>query len=372
MKWLFGLLLIVLVGCSTSIELNSGEIVSQGDFTFEILTDDLQNPWGMSFLSENKLFITQRTQGLILLNLDTFEKTDILGVPEFISPGQGGLLDVKYYDGYIYLTYVVENDGAHSTRLGRGIFDKENFEIIDFEVLHTSSPAMSGGSHFGSRILIVDDLIYYTTGDRGRKDFGPDHVSQNTSNTLGALIRLNLDGSIPSDNPFISNTSVLDEIYTFGHRNPQGMTLNSRTGEIWISDHGENEGDEINIIKAGSNYGWPIAHTGCRYGTRIRFAENPFDLEEIENPVYYWECGTGGFPPAGMIFYFGERYIELHGDLLIGNLAGRELGRFSVEGNNVEELSPVFEGQRVRDVIVSLDDYIYFITDAGNLIRLMG
>lgn len=163
----------------------------------------------------------------------------------------------------------------------------------------------------------------------------------------------------------------MDEIYSFGHRNPQGMTLNPQTNEIWISDHGENDGDEINIIKPGANYGWPIAHTGCRYGTRIRFAESPFELGEIENPVFYWECGTGGFPPAGMTFYFGERYEDLNGNLLIGNLAGRELGRFSVEGSSVEELNPLYSEDRVRDVIVSPDDFIYFITDSGKLFKII-
>ena len=369
MKWFYLTLLVFLVGCSSAVEINKSYNISYKDFEFEVLFDNLKNPWGMSFIDENNLLVTQKNTGLLIIDLNERSITDIEGIPRFVHPGQGGMLDVKYYEGFVYLTYVAQNSGSHSTMLGRGQLD--GFKLVEFEVLHESGPAMSGGSHFGSRILIYEDKIYYTTGDRGRKDFGENHVSQDTQNTLGSVIRLYLNGSIPLDNPFVDNDSVLDEIYTFGHRNPQGITLNYETGNILISDHGERDGDEINILRAGANYGWPIAHTGCRYGTSLRFAEHPNDLDFVENPVYYFECGTGGFPPAGMTFYFGERYKELYGNLLIGNLAGQKLGRFSVNDREVEMLSPLFSGERVRDVIVSLDDYIYFITDSGKLVKVI-
>lgn len=371
MRWiLISAILLFLAGCTSEIDINQGDNLTSEGFESEVIFNDLSNPWGMSFISKNELLLTQKNKGLLLLDLEGLEKSEILGLPDFIKPGQGGLLDVYYHEGFVYLTYVAENEDHHSTRLGKGLLNKEDLTLENFEIMHISSPALSGGSHFGSRILINDDYVYYTTGDRGRKDFGPDHVGQNTQNTLGTVIRLNINGSVPDNNPFLDNESVLDEIYTFGHRNPQGITLNNRSNDIWISDHGENDGDEINILKAGANYGWPIAHMGCRYGTRLRFAESPFDLENIENPIHYWDCGTGGFPPSGMTFYFGERYEELQGNLLIGNLAGSYLGRFKVENESIEELNPLFEGERVRDVTVSLDDYIYFITDSGKLLKI--
>lgn len=157
MKHLFLILIIFLAGCTTTTDYQTGDVLQGDEFDFEVITNDLQNPWGMSFLSENKLFITQKNNGLVLLNLDSKEKTTINGLPEFVSPGQGGLLDVKYFDGFVYLTYVAENNNAHSTKLGRGFFNEEQNELIDFEVLHTSGPAMSGGAHFGSRILIHED-----------------------------------------------------------------------------------------------------------------------------------------------------------------------------------------------------------------------
>ncbi len=364
MKYSLLLLILVVTGCAVT-ELDRTPL--ENTYTYEIITDELQNPWGMSLFSDEELLITEKNTGLVHLNLVTQEITRISGIPEFISPGQGGMLDVAYHEGYIYLTYVAEHDGAHSTRIGRGMYHPEEQRITNFTVLHISEPAISGGAHFGSRILINGDYLYYTTGDRGRKNFGPEHVSQDTTNTLGAVIRLHLNGTIPQTNPHITHGTARDEIYTYGHRNPQGMTLHPRTGEIWISDHGENDGDEINILRAGANYGWPVTHTGCLYGTRRLFAENPFEREDIENPVFFWECGTGGFPPAGMTFYHGEKYPELYGALLIGNLAGRELGVFDVDGRTITQKEPVYTGQRVRDVMEHPDGQLYFITDNGAL-----
>ncbi len=229
-------------------------------------------------------------------------------------------------------------------------------------------PTQSGTAHFGSRILIHDEYLFMTIGDRGDKDFSENHLSQDTTNVFGSIIRLYLNGSVPFDNPFVDNNSVLDEIYTFGHRNPQGIAINRFTQEIWISDHGEQDGDEINILQAGGNYGWPLYHYGCTYvmGRPIGgFAhENP----KILNPIYHWDCGSGGFPPAGMTFYDGDIFSDWIDDLFIGNLRHRYLGHFRVENRVITEQNPLLsqKNQRIRDVKQSPDGYLYVLTDVNH------
>lgn len=312
----------------------------------------LQSPWGMAFINENEILITQKAGTLLLVNLETEEHAEINDIPAVDSSGQGGLLDVAFDDEFVYLSYSIDG----STHVGRGILNREQNSLDEFAVLFNAEPALSGGAHFGSRILLHEDYIFFTTGDRGQKNFGSEHVSQNYTNTLGSVIRLYRDGTIPLDNPFGN------AVYSYGHRNPQGIALHPETEEIWISNHGERDGDGIYILEKGGNFGWPIASHGCRYGTSIPVGDKPEEREDIVNPVYYWECGSGGFPPAGMAFY--------EGDLFVGGLAVQYLAQFSVEGREVHEMEPVFSGYRVRDVEVSPDGFLYALVDEGKLFRV--
>jgi aldose sugar dehydrogenase len=205
-----------------------------------------------------------------------------------------------------------------------------------------------------------------TTGDRQLKDFGPDHVAQDASNDLGATLRLEADGSIPDDNPFVDDPDASDAIYSYGHRNVQAIAFHPETGELWQAEHGEEAGDEINVIEAGGNYGWPIAHYGCEDDTEIPVGDEPHEREDTVDPVHYWECPDDGFPPSGATFYDGEAFPDWQGDLFVGNIFWEYLGRFTVDGRDVEEVDPLLAdcGWRIRDVEVAPDTgHLYVLLD---------
>ncbi|MFP9193540.1 PQQ-dependent sugar dehydrogenase [Natrialbaceae archaeon A-CW1-1] len=355
-------------------------------YEFETVVEDLSHPWGLEFVPDTDyVLITIRGGELLLADRENGSSEQIEGIPDVYASGQGGLLDVTLHPEYpeeswMYLTYSVENDeGESATAVGRGQFDPDadTLSLESFEEIHVAEAFVDSTGHFGSRVVFgPDEMIYVTTGDRQSKDFGPDHVSQDTTNELGATLRLEPDGSIPDDNPFVDDDDFEDSIFTYGHRNVQGMTVHPETDEIWQSEHGEEDGDEINVLEEGENYGWPIAHTGCEYNTDEPVGDDPHDRDDVVDPVYYWECTSGGFPPAGMTFYDGEAFPEWDGDLFVGNLAGQYLGRFTVDGTDVDEVESLLggEGWRIRDVAVEPGTgYLYVLVDddSSPLVRIV-
>ena len=353
------------------------------DPVVEIVAEGFDQPWGLAFLPDGQqLVVTQAPGRLSVVDTATGSVRDIDGAPEVDAGGQGGLLDVAVDpdfpdSGWVYLTYAAgDGTGATSTHLARGRLDLEQEQLDDLELLFVAEPFRDGGLHYGSRVEFgADGYLFMTIGDRGDKSFD-DHVAQDRSNTLGTTIRLAADGSVPDDNPFVDDPGVADEIYTYGHRNVQGMAVHPDTGELWQSEHGEEDGDEINVLEAGGNYGWPVAHTGCEYGTDIPIGDHPADRDDVIDPVFYWECHTGGFPPAGMTFYVGDEFAAWEGDLLVGGLASQYLARFTVEDGQLEEQEPLLtdEGWRIRDVVVGpRDGAIYVALDGGGvpLVRLV-
>jgi aldose sugar dehydrogenase len=358
------------------------------EFEVETVVDGLASPWAIEFLpSESLALVTELEGTLLLFDYEEGETEEIEGVPEVYAEGQGGLLDVALHpefpdESWVYLTYSVENDDDESTTaLSRGELDVGGGSIEGFEELHAAEPFLDSDGHYGSRVVVgPDDHLYVTVGDRQDKEFD-DHVSQDTTNELGTTLRFALDGEVPEDNPFVDDDEVLDTIYSYGHRNAQGMTVHPGTGTLWQSEHGEEDGDEINVIDGGENYGWPVATYGCEYGTDNPVGEDPEEDEDTVPPVYYWECGSGGFPPAGMTFYDGEAFPEWQGDLFVGNLAGQYLGHFTVEGEErdaveVEEVDPLLgeEGWRVRDVAVEPESgELYVVVDDSDapIVRLV-
>lgn len=347
----------------------------------ETVVDGLAGPWGTAWLPDGRLAVTQSEGPLGLVDVDSGEVVDVAGVPEVDTGGQGGLLDVAVdpgfeEDGWLYLTYAAsDGEGAQATHLARARLDPAAARLTDLEVLFVAEPFREGTSHYGSRVVVgADGRLYLTLGDRGDKDFD-DHVAQDTSNTLGTTVRLERDGSVPADNPFVDDPEVHDAIFSYGHRNAQGMAVHPVTGELWQSEHGERDGDALHVTARGGNHGWPVAHTGCRYGTEEPLGDDPFERDDIVDPVFHWPCGSGGFPPAGIAFVEGEAFPAWQGDLLVGGLASRSLARFTVgEDGEVAEAGSLLadEGWRIRDVTVEPDSgVIYVVSDGGMLVRVV-
>jgi glucose/arabinose dehydrogenase len=345
----------------------------------EIVAEDLGLVWAIDFLPGTSMLLANEKSGsMFLIDTETLKVTEITEAPEVVSSGQGGLLDVAVSpdfadDSLIYLTYSAANQaGATATHLARATLNLEERSLKGTEVLYMAEPFLNSTAHYGSRVVIKGDYLYMTIGDRGDKNFD-NHVSQDTTNALGTTIRLLRDGAIPEDNPFVNDPNVLDEIYTYGHRNSQGMTIHPETGEIWQSEHGERDGDEINVIHGGNNYGWPIATYGCTYATGQDIGVFPDQRDDMVAPVHYWRCGSGGFPPAGMTFYDAEGFTDWQGDLFVGGLAGQYLAHFRITGDGLEELDPLLaeEGWRIRDVTVGYHDGAIYAAVEGRSVSIV-
>ncbi|PSQ07510.1 glucose dehydrogenase [Halobacteriales archaeon QS_6_71_20] len=335
------------------------------DVTVERVAEGFSFPWGLAFApSGSELLVTERVGRLSVVRPDDGTTTPVEGTPEVFDGGQGGLLDVALHpafpdDDRVYLTYSATDggasaaDGPSATHLGSGRLDLDTARIEGFEAIHVAEPFVESSGHFGSRVGFgPDGTLYVTVGDRQFKDFGPDHVAQDTTNELGTTLRLNPDGSVPDDNPFLDDPDVRDAIYSYGHRNAQGLAVHPETGEIWESEFGEQDGDEINVIEAGGNYGWPVADEGCTYGSGEPIGDAHDDREDVTAPAYSWECGSGGFPPSGATFHTGEAVPAWRGDLFVCGLASRALARFAVDGRDVELVSRLLTDRdwRIRAV----------------------
>jgi glucose/arabinose dehydrogenase len=338
-------------------------------FRTATLAEGLDHPWGMAFLPDGGLLITERSGQLRLFEDGKLAAAPISGVPEVVARGQGGLLDVALHPAFaenrlVYLSYAGSGEGGAGTEVARARFDGEKLENL--EVIFRASPKTSGGAHFGSR-LVFDGAghLFVSLGDRRS------HMkeAQKLSSHIGTIVRLNDDGSVPADNPFVGQQEALPEIYSYGHRNVQGMTLHPETGAVWAHEHGPRGGDELNLLKPGANYGWPAITYGIDYSGAIISEKTA--AAGMEQPVVYW---VPSIAPSGMDFYQGELFPEWRGDLFLGALAHRHLRRLEMAGDRVvaqEELLGSL-GERIRDVKAGPDGYIYVLTDAANgrLLRL--
>lgn len=337
-------------------------------FEIERLGQGLSHPWGLAFLPDGDLLVTERPGRLQRMDATTGERQRIGGTPEVAAAGQGGLLDIALHpdfadNRYVYLTYSAYGRGGMTTHLGRGVLDDD--QLLDFQVLHAATPYSGGGRHFGSRIVFDDaGYLYMTVGDRGRRD-----RAQELDNHHGKLLRLHDDGRIPEDNPFVDEDGAEPAIYSYGHRNAQGMTLHPETRALWLHEHGPRGGDEINLPRPGLNFGWPKATFGTEYhGPEI--APDP-PVPGLEPPIHHW---TPSIAPSGMAFYTGEAFPAWQGDLFVGALAHRHLERLRLDGSEVIEQERLLEGLdwRIRDVRVGPEGHLYVLPDRGStpLLRL--
>jgi aldose sugar dehydrogenase len=339
--------------------------------TFRVvrLIDNLQHPWAVAWLPDDRMLITERPGRMNLV--DGEQVTRLSGLPEVRAQNQGGLLDVAVHPGYedngwIYFTYSASAGGSTATTLARARLAGE--ELTDLEVLYSQEPAHRPGRHYGSRIVFPGDgTVVFTIGDRGQRS-----PSQDLMDPTGSTIRLSDDGGIPDDNPFVNRNDALPEIYSYGHRNAQGMALHPETGVIWQHEHGPRGGDELNIIRAGNNYGWPEATYGGEYAGGSPIGINPDEDPEIENPLVHWSPRS--IAPSGMAFYTGDAFPNWNGDIFVGALAQRHVRRVVIDGEEVTHQEVLLQNDigRIRDVRTGPDGYIYILTDqaSGGLYRI--
>jgi glucose/arabinose dehydrogenase len=328
----------------------------------------LEHPWGMAFLPDGRMLVTERPGRLRIVSKDGKISKPVTGLPKIAAVGQGGLLDVALHPDFatnklVYFSFSEPGVGGQGTAAGRGRL--EGNALKDVEVIFHQKPKLSGGRHFGSRLVFAPDgTLYISMGDRGRMK-----RAQNRRNHQGAIARVNDDGSIPEDNPFVNSADALPEIYTWGNRNVQGMALNPRTGIVWAQEHGPQGGDEVNILKSGANYGWPIITYGIDYDGSI--ISKLTHKQGMEQPVLHW---TPSIAPSGMAFYEGNKFPQWKGDLFVGALKDRHLRRIDLDGDHVvgQELLLEELQERIRDVRSGPDGYLWVLTDApdGELIRI--
>lgn len=339
-------------------------------YTLETVTDAVSVPWGMTWLPDGAMLVTERSGNLYLFGDGNEPEQTIEGVPEVWAQSQGGLLDIALHpqyeeNGWIYLTYSSPEGGeGANTALMRARLNEDRSSLIDQEVLYKAEPNSERGQHFGSRIVFDNEgHVFFGIGDRGNRDVNPQDITRD----MGKIYRLNLDGSIPEDNPFVGEEG-LDAIFAYGIRNPQGMDLHPESGELWEHEHGPQGGDEINIIRAGNNYGWPEICFCVDYGG----GEITPDTARagMEQPAWYWDPSIA---PSGMTFVTSDRYPEWQGDLLVGSLKFGYLVRAEVENSEVTGEQILFpEIGRVRSVEQGPDGYLYVGTETDNgIVRIV-
>lgn len=336
------------------------------------ISSGLQHPWALAFLPDGSMLITERPGHLRLLDTSGRLSEPIQGVPDVAARSQGGLLEVLLSpafenDRLVYLSYA-ESDGQSSgTAVGRARLSDDARQLTGFEVIFRQRPKLSSGQHFGGRMAFGQDgLLYIALGENNRRP-----TAQDLDKHQGTIVRIHPDGRVPDDNPFLNRADVLPEIWTYGHRNPQGLAFNPWTGELWSHEHGPRGGDEINIIRPGLNYGWPLATHGINYsGFAIPEAQGTA-VEGTEPPLLWWRKSPA---VSGMAFYEHDRFPEWKGSLFVGALASRRLLRLTLDGDRIvaEEHLLHDRGDRIRDVRQGPDGYIYVLTDTarGALLRL--
>lgn len=353
----------------TSVEFE--EIVLENRYPFgeltvdEIIVDNLTNPWSIDFIDNNNLIFTEKDGKLFRHNIEEEKTVEITGLPNLITAGQGGLLDVTLHPNFrennlVYLAYSVGENYRYTTAVGRGVLN--NNQLENFTELFRGDPLVEGGNHFGSRIIFDNEnKLYFSIGDRGNQN-----NAQDSTNHYGGVQRLNEDGSIPDDNPYLDAPGAKPEIYTMGNRNIQGMFYIPENDEIWSIEHGPRGGDELNLIEAGENYAWPLATYGINYnGTPIT---EKTSIPGYKDPITYW---VPSIAPCGMdMINYDESSNEI--DIIFGALSGAHLHRIKVKDYKVTETVRSLEGYaRFRDVQMSPDGYLYATTqNPGRIIRL--
>ncbi|MDB5570010.1 MAG: oxidoreductase [Hyphomicrobiales bacterium] len=334
-----------------------------GPVRVDVVAQGLQHPWGMAFLPDGRLLVTERPGRLRTVAQDGAVSQPIGGVPRVFARGQGGLLDVALSpefasDRLVYLTFAEPGSGTSAgTALARGRLNDAATALEDVRVLFRQEPKLEGGNHFGSRIAFArDGRIFVTLGERFTFE-----RAQDTSTHLGAVVRIERDGSVPKDNPFVDRPGARPEIWSYGHRNVQGAAIHPETGALWTHEMGPMGGDEVNIALPGRNYGWPLVSWGKHYDGRA--IPSPATRPDLAASLHHW---TPSIAPSGMAFYVADLFPGWRGSLLAGALAGQALVRLTLDGERVTGEERIAMGARIRDVAVASDGAVWLVTDENN------
>jgi glucose/arabinose dehydrogenase len=341
-----------------------------GTVRVETVARGLENPWALAFVSDGRILVTERPGRLRIVERDGRVSKPIDGVPRVLARGQGGLLDVALdprfaKNRFVYLSYAEPGEGnTAGTAVARGRLGEGKLD--DVQVIYRQQPKVEGGGHFGSRLVFArDGTLFVTQGDR----MGYRERAQDLSSGLGKIVRINADGSVPKDNPFVGRTGVRPEIWSYGHRNVQSAALHPDTGQLWTVEHGARGGDELNHPEAGKNYGWPIITYGVDYsGAKIGEGTAKPGMEQ---PVFYWDPVIA---PSGMAFYTGDAFPDWKGSILVGSLTPGLMVRLTLKDSQVarEERYLGDLRERIRDVQQGPDGFIYLVTDNrdGRVLRV--
>jgi glucose/arabinose dehydrogenase len=334
-----------------------------GDLKVETVAGGLEHPWGLAFLPDGKMLVTERPGRLRVVESGGRLSDPLAGVPAVLAQGQGGLLDVALDPEFertrlVYVSYAEPGDGGTAgTAVARGRLGERGLDQV--RVIYRQQPKVRGSGHFGSRLVFArDGTLFVTQGDRR----GESDQAQDLASLIGKIVRINRDGSVPRDNPFVGRDGAAPEIWSYGHRNVQSAATHPRTGQLWTVEHGARGGDELNHPERGKNYGWPVISYGVDYsGAKIGEGTAKAGMEQ---PVYYWDPVIA---PSGMTFYTGDRFADWKDSVLIGSLTPGLLVRLTLDGARVtrEERYLGTLRERIRDVRQGPDGLIYVLTDSG-------
>ncbi|WP_327018628.1 PQQ-dependent sugar dehydrogenase [Croceibacter atlanticus] len=343
------------------------DLVDNTSYTTELVVDGIDIPWSIDFLPDESMLVTEKSG--TLYHIVNGKKTAIKNVPAVYNRGQGGLLDIKVHpdfknNNFIFITYASEEGEGKGGNTALIRAELKNNALENIKTLYKATPNTTRGQHFGSRIVIDDQgFIFFTIGERGNRDENPQDITRDG----GKLYRLHIDGSVPKDNPFVGKENAKEAIWSYGHRNPQGMEINPETNTIWLHEHGPKGGDEINIPKKGLNYGWPSITYGKNYsGTTIT---KDTSKPGMEQPVFYW---VPSIAPSGMSFVTSDKYPNLKGNLLSGSLKFQYLEHNILDGENVTKRERLLKDiGRVRSVEEGPDGFIYIGVESKGILKLV-
>jgi len=351
------------------------DVYSAANHDYKVVTiaEDLVQPWSMAWLPGGDMLITEKPGRLRVVRDGNLLPEAIPGVPDVFYEGQGGLFDVLPHPNFsenrwVYLTYSKETEDSSATAIARGRFENDRLSNV-VEIFEAQA---TGFGHYGGKIVFDNDgYMFLTLGDRMAPPVGDEaalraHPAQDRSNHQGVIVRLNDDGTVPTDNPFVGQSNMLPEIWSYGHRSPQGLAIHPETGDLWESEHGPQGGDEINRIEPGNNYGWPLVGRGANYGAFGRPIHIGISEEGMVQPEQFW---VPSIATSGLMVYNGDKFPMWYGNIFSGSLAGEQLARLQLSDDYssvVVEETLVYDIGRIRDVRQGIDGYIYLAVSDRN------